>query len=121
MYFLRRKSKNSRFYALLSFLTLLPVVFEPINKMWHTGDYMAFPMRYGYMTTLMMLTFAAVKLSHTKPDDYAQKNKKRYLIGITAAGVIYFGLRYGTTVATDTNWIHMFRHCGEARSRSFCF
>lgn len=91
VYFLRRKSKNSRFYALLSFLTLLPVVFEPINKMWHTGDYMAFPMRYGYMTTLMMLTFAAVKLSHTKPDDYAQKNKKPYLIGITAAGVIYFG------------------------------
>ena len=92
VYFLRRKSKNSRFYAVMAFLMLLPVVFEPINKMWHTGDYMAFPMRYGYMTTLMMLTFAAVKLSHAKPEDYAEKSKKGYLSGILAASVAFLGL-----------------------------
>ena len=91
VYFLRRKSKNSRFYAVMAFLMLLPVVFEPINKMWHTGDYMAFPMRYGYMTTLMMLTFAAVKLSHAKPEDYADKSKKGYLSGILVASVAFFG------------------------------
>lgn len=91
VYFLRRKSKNSRFYAVMAFLTLLPVIFEPINKMWHTGDYMAFPMRYGYMTTLMMLTYAAVKLSHTKAEDYAEKSKKGYLIGISAAVAVAFG------------------------------
>ncbi len=90
VYFLRRKSKSSRFYALMAFLMMLPIIFEPINKMWHTGDYMAFPMRYGYMTTLIMLTYAAVKLSHTKSGDYAKKNKKGYLIGITAASVIFF-------------------------------
>ena len=91
VYFLRRKSKNSRFYAVMAFLMLLPIVFEPVNKMWHTGDYMAFPMRYGYMTTLMMLTFAAVKLSHAKSEDYAQKSKKGYLYGILAASVAFFG------------------------------
>lgn len=91
VYFLRRKSKSSRFYAVMAFLTLLPVIFEPINKMWHTGDYMAFPMRYGYMTTLMMLTFAAVKLSHTRSEDYAEKSKKGYFAGILAASVIFFG------------------------------
>lgn len=90
VYFLRRKSKNSRFYAVMAFLMLLPVIFEPINKMWHTGDYMAFPMRYGYITTLMMLTFAAVKLSHAKPEDYADKSKKGYLYGILAASVAFF-------------------------------
>lgn len=112
VYFLRRKSKDSRFYAIMAFLTLLPVVFEPINKMWHTGDYMAFPMRYGYMTTLMMLTYAAVKLSHTKPDDYAKKSKKGYLIGITAASLAFFGFsiwyyckfRYGLDSYVSTLW-----------------
>ena len=29
-------------------LTAVPLVVEPVNKMWHTGNYMAFPARYGY-------------------------------------------------------------------------
>lgn len=104
----------------MAFLTLLPVIFEPINKMWHTGDYMAFPMRYGYMTTLMMLTFAAVKLSHTRSEDYAEKSKKGILPEYLRRVLYFSDLRYGITTDLRMGWIHMFRLCGEALSRSVC-
>ena len=87
IFFGKRKSKNSRFYAVMCLLMLLPVILEPINKMWHTGDYMAFPMRYGYITTLMMMTYAAHKLKSMKPYDYAEKSKKPYLL-LFAASVL---------------------------------
>lgn len=90
VFFMRRRSSSSRFYAVMSLLTLLPIVFEPINKMWHTGDYMAFPMRYGYITTLMLLTYAAVKLSHLRREDYTEKSKKGYLIGILIGTAAFF-------------------------------
>lgn len=115
IFFGRRVSAQSRFYVILSVLTLLPVVFEPINKMWHTGDYMAFPIRYGYMTTMMLLIFCAVKLKTMSAEDYATKTKKRYAVPVSilivAFGVFsvwyYFTFRenldsYSTTLWGDT-------------------
>lgn len=46
-------------------LTLIPVIFEPINKMWHTGSYQAFPVRYGYITVMMGLCLTAAFLTKT--------------------------------------------------------
>ncbi len=40
-------------------LLLIPVVLEPINKMWHIGSYQAFPVRYGYITVMLGLCLAA--------------------------------------------------------------
>lgn len=80
IFFGRRVTSESRFYVILSFLTLLPVILEPINKMWHTGDYMAFPVRYGYITTMMLLCFGAVKLGTTTIRDFGTAVKKRYAI-----------------------------------------
>ena len=47
-----------RDYVLLSLLLLIPIFIEPINKLWHTGNYQAFPVRYGFMTIFMLLTVA---------------------------------------------------------------
>ncbi|MDD5952671.1 MAG: YfhO family protein [Oscillospiraceae bacterium] len=44
-------------------LLLIPVVLEPINKMWHTGSYQAFPVRYGYITVMLGLCLTAMFLS----------------------------------------------------------
>ncbi|MBR4305450.1 MAG: YfhO family protein, partial [Ruminiclostridium sp.] len=76
----RRETRQSRFYVIMCFLMLLPVVLEPINKMWHTGDYMAFPVRYGYMVTMMMLCYGAVKLEKLSTADYGAVTKKRFAI-----------------------------------------
>lgn len=104
----------------MAFLMLLPIVFEPVNKMWHTGDYMAFPMRYGYMTTLMMLTFAAVKLSHAKSEDYAQKSKKDTYMVYLLQVLRFSALQYGIIAISNTDSTHMYRPCGEAENRSVC-
>ena len=112
VFFMRRNSSSSRFYAVMLFAMILPIVFEPINKMWHTGDYMAFPMRYGYMTTLMLLTYAAVKLSHMRQDDFAKKSKKGYFIGILIGSAAFFAFsvwyycrfRTGLDNYTTTLW-----------------
>lgn len=49
------RERDVRLYFFLFLLTAVPFVLEPINKMWHTGNYMAFPARYGYMTAFFAL------------------------------------------------------------------
>ena len=50
------------FYIILALL-LIPVLVEPINLMWHTGSYMSFPSRYGFITIYMFIICAAGFLS----------------------------------------------------------
>ncbi len=45
--------------AVLCALLLIPMVLEPINRMWHMGSYMCFPCRFGFMPILLMLTLVA--------------------------------------------------------------
>lgn len=60
------KKGRIRIHLLLFLLLLLPVFLEPVNKMWHTGNYQGFPVRYGFMTVFMCLTTAAALLpQHT--------------------------------------------------------
>lgn len=40
-------------------LTSLPLIAEPINKLWHTGSYQAFPARYGYIPLFLALWYTA--------------------------------------------------------------
>lgn len=44
-------------------LVLVPVFIEPINKMWQTGNYQSFPVRYGYMPAFLGLILFAVSVS----------------------------------------------------------
>ncbi len=91
IFFAREITSQSRFYAIMSILMLLPVVFDPINKMWHTGDYMAFPIRYGYMVTMMLLCYASVKLKNLSVADYGTVTKKRYAIPMFTLIAIFGG------------------------------
>lgn len=79
-------------------ITLIPVVLEPINKMWHTGSYQAFPVRYGYITVMMGLCLTAAFLTKT---DYlhrlAQPKVKTtpamaVIAGFNAAALIAVGV-----------------------------
>lgn len=50
--------RRVRFCLVLFLWMAVPLVLEPVNKMWHGGSYQAFPARYGYMTTLLGLLCA---------------------------------------------------------------
>ncbi len=54
-----------RDYLLITLLLFIPIIIEPINKMWHTGNYQGFPVRYGFMTIFMLLTVAAQVLTRS--------------------------------------------------------
>lgn len=62
-----RRSRHLKYVMALFLLMLLPFFIEPINKIWHTGSYQAFPVRYGYITTFLGLILAAAALQKTEP------------------------------------------------------
>ncbi|MGN0601700.1 MAG: YfhO family protein [Oscillospiraceae bacterium] len=59
----KERTKQMNMYLYLFVLTLVPLFIEPINKMWHTGNYMSFPGRYAFITSFMGLICCAYFLS----------------------------------------------------------
>lgn len=78
MYILKiNKNKNVRFIYVIFVLMVIPVIIEPVNKIWHTGSYQAFPVRYGYITVLIGLSlFAAIITEMNKQCDNAQPKER---------------------------------------------
>ena len=64
-------------YLFLLFLMLIPVFIEPVNTMWHTGNYMSFPVRYGFILLFLMIILGAYYLEKAvpaeKPKDQVQE------------------------------------------------
>ena len=54
-----KQTKEQRRNLLLFMLTLIPFFIEPVNIMWHTGNYMSFPARYGFITVFIGLICCA--------------------------------------------------------------
>ena len=92
--FLQRKYERKQIMSLflISFLMFLPLLFEPINKMWHMGSYQAFPSRYGYLNVFLGLILVA--------DVIAQNNREnpRLIRGNPCATFSAFLLLFGTAV-----------------------
>lgn len=52
----QKEEKKFYLFGLIALvITLLPVFLEPINLMWHTGKYVMFPYRYGFITVAVIL------------------------------------------------------------------
>lgn len=51
---------------ILFLLLLIPSLWEPVNRVWHTGDYQAFPIRYGFLTVFTGLVLTAEALLELK-------------------------------------------------------
>lgn len=58
-----RQSPRAKAIGICWGFTVLPLVVEPINKLWHLGSYQAFPARYGYMPVFFGLWFLARRLN----------------------------------------------------------
>ncbi len=54
----KKEDKDNLLYRALFIATLIPILLEPINKMWQTGSYMSFPTRYAFITIFLCLTLA---------------------------------------------------------------
>lgn len=73
----------------------LPLYFENINKIWHLGNYVGFPLRYGFIITFVLIISACYfitkneKLSLLNNSISLTKNKKLDII-INIAGALLF-------------------------------
>ncbi len=84
------ETKSCRPLYIMLLLFLIPLIIEPVNKMWHTGSYQAFPARYGHMLVLCGLAvFACVLSEHNRQGSQAHKNDLSALI-TAGAGVSGF-------------------------------
>lgn len=63
------QESKTRSLLLIWALLIIPLFIEPINKMWHTGSYQAFPARYGYMTAFLGLLFLAKAISDLNKEE----------------------------------------------------
>lgn len=93
-------------------LTLVPVIIEPINKMWHTGNYQAFPVRYAYIPIFFgLILFAFVLSSINEEHTLRFFNPFSFFIGLFAVSalllvsLLLIKKEYNTiTVYTRTLW-----------------
>lgn len=63
---LKNDKKWLKFFIIMISLVGLSLIIEPINKMWHLGSYMYYPYRYGFITTLILITSACYYLTNQK-------------------------------------------------------
>ncbi|MBR5372002.1 MAG: YfhO family protein, partial [Oscillospiraceae bacterium] len=97
-----RFQRGWRIFVLLAAAVLL----DPVNTMWHTGSYQAFPLRWGMFPVLLLLGCAADLLA--SPDTSAKKPKKRALILCCLMIPVTLGTVYAVIVcAGDT----LFSYC----------
>lgn len=88
----KKKPIEKAIYFLFGIM-LIPMVFEPINKMWHFGSYMGFPARYAYMLIFAGLAIAGILLSKdeyitnsysVEESDSKTRKCAMYLVSMTA-------------------------------------
>lgn len=93
-----RERALRRHSLIMTALMLVPIFIEPINKMWHTGSYMAFPSRYGFITVFMVMTLAARGLSA----EHRYGGDKLNCMIWTAEGIVVIAM-YGYLTAKFIN------------------
>lgn len=81
------KNKNIKYNLILLAGLIIPVFIDPINKMWQTGSYQSFPLRYGFIIVFVLLVLCAYYFENIQ--DYGKNSKGFVLsVAIMAAGYI---------------------------------
>lgn len=113
----RSPSPLHRVWRVMAALLCIPLLVEPINKLWHTGSYMAFPARYAFMTIFLALIMAA----HTLDDDDPKKLKKRGVAGglICAGLVLLYGRISMSYIGDDLDTLSEYTRALSGNESSF--
>lgn len=83
--FLFNNKQNDKKIIKLILLALLsiPIIIDPINKMWHYGSYQAFPCRFAFINTFLMLDIISMLLYEDKIEDINKNNIIKWIIGLS--------------------------------------
>lgn len=97
--FTGKKTAEERLRLIVFIATLVPVFFEPINKMWQTGSYMSFPTRYAFMTVFLCLSLAFDYMGKAETKGGASWNNWQQKIKNEAPGCALSGIFLIVSVA----------------------
>lgn len=98
----KARSKKLNTYLIMLFLTLVPLYVEPVNIMWHTGSYMSFPSRFGFITQFILIICAGHFLD-SGDKLRCPKEKKRcdnVLLIIGGSAMVYLFYVYALNLVT---------------------
>ena len=84
-----KKTKEHRRNLILFLMTLVPFLIEPVNILWHTGNYMSFPARYGFITVFMGLMCCADFFADSNEEKFQIKLKSQYMVIFLSFALIY--------------------------------
>ena len=65
---------------ILFVFSMVPIFIEPINKMWQTGSYQAFPVRYGYIPVFLGILLSLSFIDSLYSNTLQIKSKKRAMV-----------------------------------------
>lgn len=90
----RYRESHVRLTLCLFLLLLVPIFVEPINKMWHTGSYQSFPVRYGYIPAFLGLILLAGCISAiNRKNEPLHTNQRRelsiFIAALSVAAVLF--------------------------------
>ena len=83
--------KKDLFFVLMIAMVCLELLFESVNLMWHFGSYVGYPIRNGFIISLMILTAACVytKRYGTDGQDSKQGNLiYKLILGLTSTAIL---------------------------------
>lgn len=118
----RRADMYGRLWRIMLVLLAVPIVIEPVNKMWHTGSYMSFPARYAFMTIFAAMIAAADMLGR---EHKYRGSMKLYAIGglLCATAVVAFERFSSGFVSADLDILSTYTGSlggSEASFKSMC-
>lgn len=67
--------KNTLFLLITLILLVIPVMAEPVNKIWHMGSYICFPLRFGFIPNFIMIVCAGYYFNNLKEEKSSSINK----------------------------------------------
>ena len=89
--FNKSKSEDKMIKLILLALLSIPLIIDPINKMWHYGSYQAFPCRFAFINIFLLLDIVALVLHKDKDVEVNKRNVISWIISLTISlGFIIF-------------------------------
>lgn len=96
----KKHKKFISFYIPTLLIMLIPVIIEPINKIWHFGSYAFFPYRAGFITMFLLILGACYGFEHYQNNNLTKQPKifDKIIICITSLvaiiGIIFLTNSY---------------------------
>ncbi len=85
--FIKEEREEKLIKLILLLVMSIPLIIDPINKMWHYGSYQGFPCRFAFMNIFLLLDIIGMVLQNVYDEKINIKVITKWLIGSGIAGL----------------------------------